>query len=117
MRNCSETWEQMCFETVCFFMISDLCPKTAEIMRRKTEQVFADNGYCHTNGKFQCHTKQTGLVQFVVQTANSDDEQLRPVRPNEIAVQRIHTFFVRHCLRMVSESISEIFTHRPVFME
>jgi hypothetical protein len=55
--------------------------------------------YCHAKGKLYCHTKQTGLLDYdmldktetltlhksdspsktanVVQTANSDDEQIR----------------------------------------
>jgi hypothetical protein len=34
--------------------------------------------HCHTNGKLECHTKQTGLVQNVVQTAKTDVGQIRP---------------------------------------
>jgi len=41
-----------------------LRPKTTERMRRKTEQVFNVDSYCHANGKFYCHTKQTGLKRL-----------------------------------------------------
>jgi hypothetical protein len=54
-----------------------LRPKIAEILRPKSEQVFADNGYCHSNGKFYCHSNQTGLSQIVVQTKKSIVVQIR----------------------------------------
>jgi predicted SnoaL-like aldol condensation-catalyzing enzyme len=56
-----------------------LRPKTTEILRCKSDRS-SQIVYYHTNGKLECHTKQTGLVQNVVQAAKTVDEQNRPVR-------------------------------------
>jgi hypothetical protein len=61
---------------------------------------------------------RTGLRQYrVLFKQQLDDEQIRSVRLEKIYDRTGYAFFVRHYLRMVSESISEIFTHRLVFME
>jgi hypothetical protein len=65
----------------CSKIAEHLRPKTTENLRRKTEQVFTNNEYCHSNGKFHCHTKQIDLVRIVRQNCRTIVEQIRQGLP------------------------------------